>query len=95
MARVINDGDLLYKKYKWSAYPGDDPKITGKPDSTLLNRGEGYEMSYFIDRYMKSKEWKQASTGQKIEKFLKESTLCNQSHATWRKELDNKFTLKK
>jgi hypothetical protein len=31
---------------------GDDPKVTGVPDSTLLNRGEGYEMLYFINTFI-------------------------------------------
>ena len=93
MAKVFNKGDLLYTDYKWTAYPDDDPKVTGKPDSTLLNRGEGYEMVYFIDRYMHSKGWSFTSTGQKIEKYLKESKSGTQSHADWRKELDKNFVL--
>jgi hypothetical protein len=43
--------NMVYTDYKWNAgSSNDNPKITGKPDSTLLNRHEGYEMLYFINR---------------------------------------------
>jgi hypothetical protein len=29
---------------------GDNPKISGVPDSTLFNRNEGYEVLYLINR---------------------------------------------
>ena len=43
---VINKSDLYYQGYSWTALAGDNPKITGKPDSTLLNRNEATK--YFI-----------------------------------------------
>ena len=93
MAQVFKKSDLLYSGYKDTAYPADDPKLTGKPDSTLLNRGESYEMVYFINRYMERKDWKQVATGQKIEKYLKESKESNKSHAFWTSDLDKNFKL--
>lgn len=85
--------DLTYTGYKETAYPGDNPKLTGKPDSTLLNRNEAYEMVYFINRYMTDKGWKEKITFQKIEKFLKTSTHSNESHQFWRTELDKNFKI--
>jgi len=85
--------DLVYKDYKHTARPGDDPRLTGKPDSTLLNRSESYEMVYFINRYMTSKSWKQKVTFNKIEKFLRQSTHGHQSHAFWKSDLDKNFKL--
>lgn len=35
MANFTKD-DLAYSSYKETAYPSDDPKVTGKPDSTML-----------------------------------------------------------
>ena len=93
MAQVFNKSDLLYTDYKSTNYLSDDPKITGKPDSTYLNRKEAYEMAYFIDRYMQSKGWSQKSTGQKIEKFLKNSNSGKESHAEWIKELNSNFKM--
>jgi len=93
MASVFLAGDLLFTDYKWTAYPSDDPHVTGKPDSTLLNRSEGYEMVYFIDRYMKSKGWTSKGTGQKIEKYLRSSKSGSQSHASWIKELDKNLSI--
>lgn len=85
--------DLLYSGYKDTARPADDPRLTGKPDSTLLNRGESYEMVYFINRYMGSKNWSQKATFQRIEKYLKESKAGSNSHAFWKKELNDNFKL--
>jgi hypothetical protein len=86
--------DLAYTDYKETAYPGDNPKLTGKPDSTMLNRSEAYEMVYFINRYMADKEWKQKATFQRIEEFLKTSNYKNQSHKFWRNELNQNFKVK-
>lgn len=65
--------NLKYNDYKWSAYPSDDPKITGKPDSTLFNRHEGYEMLYLIQTLMETWGLKEISSGQKIEKMVKDN----------------------
>lgn len=48
---TISSSDLYYKDYSWTALYGDNPKITGEPDSTLLNRKEGYEILYFVNRF--------------------------------------------
>ena len=90
---VFSKGNLYYNDYKWTAYPSDDPKVTGKPDSTLLNKSEGYEMVYFINRYMESQNWKTESTGQKIEKYIRDSKSVHQSHAFWTKDLNTNFIL--
>ncbi|MDQ1299065.1 MAG: hypothetical protein QG558_1604 [Campylobacterota bacterium] len=41
---LITKNDLIYKDYSWTAISGDNPKVTGEPDSTLFNRHEGYEV---------------------------------------------------
>ena len=63
--------NLLYKHYSWTALPGDNPKISGVPDSTLFNRNEGYEVLYLINRIMEVNNWKNVATGQKIERMIK------------------------
>ena len=83
---------LFYSGYRDTALPNDDPKRTGKPDSTLLNRGESYEMVYFINRYMTGKNWTLLDTFQRIEAFLKEDKNSNKSHSFWCDELDKRFT---
>ena len=92
MANFTRD-DLAYPGYKHSAWPDDDPRLTGKPDSTMLNRSESYEMVYFINRYMLGKGWKQKGTFNKIEAYLKEHKADSKSHAFWREELDKNFKL--
>ena len=50
MADLFKRSDMYFSDYKWSAYPLDDPRVTGAPDSTLFNRHEGYEVLYLINK---------------------------------------------
>lgn len=68
---LISRADLYYKDYKWTAYPNDDPRVTGKPDSTFLNRHEGYEILYFINKFVESYGLKEKSIATKTEKMIR------------------------
>lgn len=57
----------LQRRYNWSADGGDNPKLTGNPDSSLLDRTEGYEVLYMIQRLMDLWNLKNITSGQKIE----------------------------
>jgi hypothetical protein len=68
---LIAKEDLYYKDYSWVAtYVKDDPKVTGKPDSTELNRKEGYEILYFINKVSEIWEFKQKNSAIKVEKMI-------------------------
>jgi hypothetical protein len=69
---VITKSDLYYQDYSWTALAGDNPRITGKPDSTLLNRNEGYEILYFINKFCEIHSLKNKETATKIERMIKE-----------------------
>jgi len=56
--------------YSWSAIPGDDPRISGKPDSTLLNRNEGYEVLYFINKFAELNNLQSKESCLKIELMI-------------------------
>lgn len=67
---LLKKEDLKFE-YEWKAkYANDDPRITGKPDSTLLNRGEGYEVLYFINQLAIPNGWKNKATGIKVERMI-------------------------
>jgi hypothetical protein len=51
---LFNISDIQYNDYQWTAYPNDNPKVTGKPDSTKFNRHEGYEVLYLINLWLKN-----------------------------------------
>jgi hypothetical protein len=67
----MNSSDLQYI-YSWTAISPDDARITGIPDSTLLNRNEGYEVLAFINRIAKVNNWTAKSPALKVEKMIKE-----------------------
>lgn len=69
---LISKIDLYYTDYSWNALYGDNPKITGEPDSTLLNRKEGYEILYFINKFSEIYSFKQKNSAVKVEKMIRE-----------------------
>lgn len=68
---IITKIDLYYKDNSWTALNDDDPKITGEPDSSMLNRKEGYEILYFINKLCELFSLKQKSSATKIEKMIR------------------------
>jgi len=57
--------EMYYTDYKWSAREEkDDPRVTGEPDSTLLDRNEGYEVLYFVNAYFRKNDHSGISTVQ-------------------------------
>lgn len=87
-------GDLKLE-YSWKAAAEDDnAKVTGVPDSTLLDRHEGYEVLPFLNRYMTNKNWTSQSTLNKLEDALRnELPGSTRSHANCKKWLDENFKL--
>lgn len=65
-------GDMVYSNYSWTTYGDDDPKVTGEPDSTLLNRSEGYEVLYFINKMAEIHSLSNVSSGNKMERMIRE-----------------------
>jgi hypothetical protein len=68
---LLTKSDLA-GKYSWTAISGDDPRVSGPPDSTLLSRGEGYEVLYFINKMAEIHGFKQKISGLKVERMLKD-----------------------
>ena len=62
---------MVYNDYSWTAYRGDDSHVTGEPDSTLLNRKEGYEVLYFINMYARNHFFSQFFQFRKIEIMIR------------------------
>ncbi|MDE0535132.1 hypothetical protein [Tenacibaculum sp. L6] len=73
---VITREDLQYE-YSWKAIPSDNPKVTGDPDSTLLNRNEGYEMLYFINKFCELTNLTTKGDAHKVETMIKEHLPSN------------------
>lgn len=69
---LITKSDLYYTDYSWTVLNEDNPKITGEPDSTLLNRKEGYEILYFINKFSGINEFKLKASATKVERMIRE-----------------------
>lgn len=74
---LITKSYLYYDDYLWSTYSNDDSKIKGEPDSTLLNRKEGYEILYFINKFSEIHKLKEKSSATKIEKMIRNEVPSN------------------
>lgn len=68
---LITKSELHYKDYSWTTLKDDDPKISGEPDSTLLNRKEGYEVLYFINKFSEIHKFKIKTSAIKVEKMIR------------------------
>ncbi|MBP1680051.1 MAG: hypothetical protein H6Q35_390 [Proteobacteria bacterium] len=71
MAIKISKSDLKYT-YSWSAVSGDDPKVSGEPDSTLFSRNEGYEVLYLINKFSTICDFQREESCLKAERLIKE-----------------------
>ena len=67
---LFNKTDMTYNGYQWTAYPNDNPKVTGNPDSTRFNRNEGYEVLYLVNTLANGWNLNQVEDCQKIEKMI-------------------------
>lgn len=74
---LIDKSDLKYKDYTWTTYSHDNPKVSGKPDSTLLNRKEGYEILYFINKLSEIYNLKVKTSAIKIENMIRNEVPSN------------------
>ena len=84
MAFSFKKSDLQYE-YDWKAKDeGDNPKIVGFPDSTFLNRGEGYEVLPFIIRFVDGHTWSPnpptVTEGKKVETLIHKCPVNLRSH---------------
>jgi hypothetical protein len=67
---LLNKTDLKLS-YSWEVIKGDNPKISGHPDSTLFNRHEGYEVLYLINKFAEKHDLQNKSSGHKIENMIR------------------------
>ena len=88
--QLIAKADLQYT-YSWTVISPDNPKVTGVPDSTLLNRHEGYEVLAFINRIATASKWMEKAPCLKAERMIKNylpSDLRSHAHV-WQWLCDN------
>jgi hypothetical protein len=67
---LLEQSDLQFK-YSWNTVLPDNPKITGIPDSVLLNRNEGFEVLAFINRIATANNWNEKELGLKTERLIR------------------------
>lgn len=60
--------------YTWHVSPGDNPKVTGKPDSSRLSKKEGYEVVDFINAFAAKHSLKTQASANQIEDLMHKSS---------------------
>lgn len=63
--------NVLRHSAKWTTTEEASSRITGFPDTIELNVNEGYEVLYFVCRYMSYRGWYSETTFQNIETVIK------------------------
>jgi hypothetical protein len=66
---LLGHSDLKYI-YSWTAAPEDNPKFRGGSDSAELNRHQGYEILFFINRFSDQNDFKNKESGLKVERMI-------------------------
>ncbi len=69
--RFFNQSELYFNYFWHTTGEPDDPRVSGKPDSTLFSRDEGFEMLYLINYFMEHFGLKEKRSGEKAEKLLR------------------------
>lgn len=67
---VHHKSNLIYKNYSWKTYLKGDPEVTGKLDSTIFNKKEGYEVLYLIKKMTEIWKLEGRSSRRKIEEMI-------------------------
>lgn len=73
----LKKGDLQYR-YADSGVGNDNPALRGTPDSAMLNRGQWYEVLYFVNKF--ANEYGNGSEGvaKKAERLIQKHLPSNQ-----------------
>ncbi len=67
---IISKSKLLYD-YKWARLPMDDTRISGELDDSLLNRREGNEVLYFINKVCDVLNYSSVDAALKMERMIR------------------------
>lgn len=74
---LLTKSEMYYNDYSWTAYSNDNPKVSGEPDSTFLNRMEGYEVLYFINKFCDLHKLKLKNEAIKVERMIRHEVPSN------------------
>lgn len=92
----FNRSEMYFKDYRWDARSeNDDPRVRRQPDSTLVDRTEGYEVLYFVNScaYSWWNEPINIQSFQKIERLLRRAPSNLRSHGNLKTWIVNNWTL--
>ena len=83
----VSKSNMAYKNYSWKKFEEDNPKITGKLDSTSFDKKEGYEVLYMLNKLVEIWKLEDRHSIRKIEimiyKFLPEDKNKQEEVKNW------------
>jgi len=68
----ITESDLCYSDYQWDSFSESDPRISGKPGKTIVDRDQGHELVYIINCFIRKFHLTDKSDARKIEIMIRE-----------------------
>lgn len=68
---LISKSDLVYNDYAWEQYNERSPYVKGDLDTTPLNRTDGNQILYFINKIAATYGFQQKTSAHKIEEMLR------------------------
>ncbi|MEC4005298.1 hypothetical protein OX283_011580 [Flavobacterium sp. SUN052] len=69
---LVTKKDLYYSDYFWTELLHNNPKISGKLDTTRFNRTEGFEVLYLINKMIELWDFEKIESARKIERIIRE-----------------------
>ena len=67
--KLLHKSDLKFD-YVWIEIEPDNPRVTGIPNTTLLNRRDGNEVLAFINNFSTFNDWKKKEFALKAERLI-------------------------
>ena len=81
----------LVNTYNWPANGASNPKLKGRPDSSLFNRQDGFEVLYMIQQCMEDWDMHAVSSGKLIEKLINKAPTNIKSQAHVKNWIDENW----
>lgn len=68
---IVESNALYFRDYEWKEYEQEDPRVSGKLDSTDVDRKDGRQVTFLIGEIMRVAVMKEEISKVKLEKIIR------------------------